>query len=122
MSRAALPLIARLRARPAASTWLLGLLVLVKFAFGTACLADELRSVTVATTTVAAMAAFDDNASDACWHAGKAGCHCACAHGAAMPVLDEVQVAQPVAITLVPDDVSPLRLTRLQTDLRPPIA
>ena len=125
MSRTALPLMTRLRVRPLASTWLFGLLMLAKFAFGTVCLADELRSTTIADTVVATMTASGSRASDDagnCWHAGNTGCHCACAHSAAVPAVDGVQLTVPGAITLVPDDGSPLRLTRLQTDLRPPIA
>jgi hypothetical protein len=115
----------RLRRRSVASVWLCGLLMLVKFAFATVCSADGLAMTPATDTAVATVSASANDASDDagnCLHAGKAGCHCACAHSAALPALDDVQADAPVAIARIPMDAVPLRLTRLQTDLRPPIA
>ncbi len=97
MQRSAAPLISRLRRRLATCVWLFALVVLGKTVLAASCVADGLRSVSVAGATVSVQAADDgtiavaddgDDDAAACWHSGAGGCHCSCAHGVALPVAE----------------------------------
>src|SRR3569623_139045 len=128
MPRTAAPLIARLRRRLVTSVWLFAFLVLAKSALAASCSADGLAAGSAAAAVAVSVGIQDDgivNADDGagapCWHDGAAGCHCSCAHGAALPVDDGL-----VASTAVPS--APPRFARApfvssprKTALRPPI-
>jgi len=109
--------------------WLFALVVLGKTVLATSCVADGLRSVSVASAAVSSQAddgsqVADDGDDDAaaCWHSGAGGCHCSCAHGVALPVA-EVAVRTAVAPAQPPRVSHPDFISSPQPSvLRPPIA
>jgi hypothetical protein len=122
---AAPPLITRLRRRIAAAAWLLAFLVLAKATLATACFVDGTTESTLTTAGVVDAAAVTPaSASDSdeiCFHAGSTGCHCACAHGAALAV-DATAVIAPLLASIPLPSISSLApLAPPSTTLRPPI-
>ncbi len=121
------PLIARLRRRMAAMTWLLAVLVLAKASFATMCLTDGMSpaptavAVSADVTDVRAVSSLDDEGG-LCWHAGPSGCHCSCVHVSAVVPGDWFLTAiPPPAMPFAP--VLPAIVGDLRDDhLRPPIA
>jgi hypothetical protein len=120
------PLITRLRRRIAATAWLFALVVLAKATMATACMGDGTAEPTVATAgivdAVAAHSASPADDDDICFHAGSTGCHCACAHGAALAVDATTVIAPLLASTPLPSISSLALLAPRSTTLRPPIA
>jgi hypothetical protein len=103
--------------------------LLVKLAASTVCLLDSPRAAWAAPDTrvpaalVVAQAASDDASNDnACLLGEGAGCHCACAHAAALPSTPAVvtaMIALPIAMSHLPRVATTLASGSL---LRPPIA
>ena len=131
MSRSAPPLIARLRHRLTAATWLFAFLMLMKGALSVGCAMDGLPDGSPSATgnphqselggSIVQATTGTGSGAD-CWLADSGGCHCSCAHGLAIP-----SAANGVSASIVPSAVlastepaPPLRC--LGTALRPPIA
>jgi hypothetical protein len=121
-------LLARLRRRLTAVTWLFALLLLAKAGVAMACAADGLaqHESEISASLVEAPQLSDANVNpadaDSCWHEGGGGCHCACAHAAPMNG-SRVSIA-PVATATVefPATHAPAVFARREPALRPPIA
>ena len=120
------PLITRLRRRIAAAAWLIAFVVLAKAALATACMGDGAAASAVAAAgavdSVTALSASASDSADACFHAGSAGCHCACAHGAVLAVDASTAIAPLLASIPLPSISSLALLAPRSTTLRPPIA
>lgn len=120
-----LPLLTRLRRRLIGVRWLFALLIVLKLAMGTVCLADDgasAESVQVTSAVEVSQAAITDALDASCWHDGASGCHCNCAH--AMPL---ASVVQTTLLPLPPVHAFAVMLTTLQPSppqnpLRPPIS
>jgi hypothetical protein len=119
------PLITRLRRRIAATAWLFAFVVLAKATLATACMGDGTAESTVTTAgvvdAVAAHPALASDSDDTCFHAGSTGCHCACAHGAALAVDASTVIAPLLASIPLPSISSHALLAPRSTTLRPPI-
>lgn len=128
MSRAASPLIARLRRRLAATVWLLALVVLIKGTLASLCLADgvatsnlEMSAVATSASDSIANSHADEDAAP-CWHAGNVGCHCACMHGLALPTTVTAWAEAPLSGARIAPPEVPSRHLPHPPLLRPPIA
>jgi len=129
MSRASLPLLARLRRHR--GLWLLAMAVLmIKLASGTLCLADgpdaRLAADMATTGTTAlvldsASAAVPDSPDD-CLLGEGAGCHCSCAHSIALPMSVALSVQAMPASFHAPATSPGFVPAMTGTELRPPIA
>lgn len=121
------PLLTRLRRRLSGAAWLFALLMVLKLAVGTACLAADSGQVGAAdgarTVLVeSGKAAAQDDGAASCWHDGAGGCHCNCTH--ATPLASDALMIWPapqpahafVAMQLW------VQSPPAQSPLRPPIA
>ncbi len=122
-------LITRLR-RHTVMPWLLTLLLLMKTVVATACITDGLFGIGEGngSSTVAAVTVPDSLTSDTaadglsdCWHSGNGGCHCFCAHSAALPVSVHIHFTAYPFTELRPSLTVPLLTALYERNLRPPI-
>ncbi len=125
MVSASTPLIARLRRRLRACVGLFAFLVMAKAVLATSCLIDGATEAVAGSRAASAtllLSATDSGDDGACWHDGAAGCHCACAHGVALPSAAHAVVPVP-ALRAIPVTL-PLRFVSSSPGslLRPPIA
>ena len=129
MHRFSPPLLARLRRHR--GLWLLAMVVLmIKLASGTLCLADGPGAQLAADRATTGMTALSLNSasadvssgSDDCLLGEGTGCHCSCAHSIALPMSLVLSVhAMPVAFHR-PSTSSGFAPAMTSTELRPPIA
>lgn len=121
------PLLSRLRHRSLGVGWLCVLLVLVKLAMATGCLAVDtaLAPAVAATTAMVAepgdVAATHDDAAS-CWHAGVDGCHCQCVHTLPLAGHASVRIASLRSASTFVAMLPALNSPPTQNELRPPIA
>lgn len=122
------PLIARLRHRLTAVTWLFALLMVMKVAFATACLTDGAPAggdlVIEAKSQVDSLASGESPGAGLghCWHAGASGCHCSCAHGLAIPSIAAGVVEASTQSTDYRRGFTTPPSIAVDQELRPPIA
>lgn len=134
MTNSSSPLISRLRDRIFATTWLFAFLVVMKMGLAAACFANDDQAVpssaavsgAVVDATANAVAIASVTASDgddeSCWHAGSGGCHCTCAHAAALSIAWQHALPSYVRDTVFPSATDRSSSVSLSSALRPPIA
>ncbi|WP_090450706.1 hypothetical protein [Dyella sp. OK004] len=121
------PLLTRLRRRLSGAGWLFALLMVLKLAMGTACLAADGGQVDAADGARTVLvepgkAVAQDDGAASCWHDGAGGCHCNCTH--ATPLMSDALMTWPA---LQPAHAFIAMQSRVQSlpalsPLRPPIA
>ncbi|MFC5740383.1 hypothetical protein [Dyella tabacisoli] len=78
--------LSRIHRRAHGARWLFALLILLKLAVGTFCLAndallsDSVQATAAQTTQLSAASVTTDDDAALCWHDGAGGCHCNCMH------------------------------------------
>ncbi|KRE89108.1 hypothetical protein ASG87_06100 [Frateuria sp. Soil773] len=127
MPRSTPTLLTRLRRHR--GLWVLAVAVLlIKLVSGTICLGDRpaarIAAVSAVPTVAVAMAPADASvdAADACLLGEAGGCHCACAHSAALPAALVLPVAHMDVSFASPEIHSGFTPAATGSLLRPPIA
>lgn len=124
------PLLSRIRRRSLVAGWLCALLVVLKVAIATGCLATD---VPASLTQFASQAVQVDDApfavdndqgiADAdCWHADIGDCHCSCMHAVPLAGHTDVRVAMQPHASIFVARLPALNAPPTQNELRPPIA
>lgn len=120
-------LLTRLRRRLSGAGWLFALLMVLKLAMGTACLAADGGRVGAAdgarvVLVESGKATASDDGAASCWHEGAGGCHCNCTH--ATPLASDALMTwpawQPAHVFVAMS--SWVQSQPAQSPLRPPIA
>lgn len=127
---ASAPLLSRLRHRSLGAGWLCALLIVLKVAVATGCLATDALAApaSLAAQTVQVddvqMATDDDQAAgaDDCWHADIGDCHCSCLHAVPLTGDADLHVAMQAPVSVFVGRLPALRAPPAQNELRPPIA
>lgn len=104
--------------------WAVAALVLLfKLASSAVCLGDSavLAQAEPGTAAVAVASAASVPDASPCL-LGEAECHCACAHALPVPAAAPALMAAPLPATSVLPAADSLRITRIDSPLRPPIA
>lgn len=120
---AAPSLLSQLRRRLIGVRWLFAMLLLVKLALGTACLAADGEAVNpVAGTQLQWATVSDADPSGDCWHEGSGGCHCNCTHATPLASTCGVSIVSPVASSRFVMPRAGMLASPWRNPLRPPIA
>jgi len=121
------PLIARLRRYLAVAAWSFAFIIGGQSIFAATCVADGLNGSAGSRAVAVEMRAMpvaeaDVSLAAACWHAEDGECHCACAHASGLPAVASVWDVESLGSGTPIADLCVHYLTRLATELRPPIA
>lgn len=125
------PLLSRLRHRSLGAGWLFALLIVLKVAVATVCLATDAVAAPAPFAAQTAQidqiqtAAFEtDSASTGavCWHADTGDCHCSCLHAVPLSGHADVGVAKQSPTSVFLASLQALNTPPTQNELRPPIA
>lgn len=118
-----------IRRRTYGARWLFALLILLKLAVGTFCLANDVssaeptRATSVQTMQLSeASAPVDDDSAGLCWHDGAGGCHCNCMHATPLPGTTLATLPRLAPLPVFAVMLSATQRPPAQNPLRPPIA